>query len=101
MPNFYNTELNVYDWAKARNLIEGSNPEAQMKKLYEEVDELGQALADNDEKAADDAIGDILVVLSVISFQRKKDLDECYHLAYEEIKDRKGRMENGIFVKEA
>lgn len=101
MDNFYDIELKVYDWAKERNLIDGSNPVAQLKKLYEEVDELGQALADGDEKAADDAIGDIMVVLSVISFQRRKNLDECYHLAYDEIKDRKGKMINGVFVKDS
>ena len=51
-------------------------------------------------EAAEDAVGDIRVVLSIISAMYKKTSEECYNNAYNVIKDRKGRMIAGVFVKE-
>lgn len=91
-------EKKVVKWAEDRNLIKGSNPEAQMLKLMEEVGELASDIAKR--RDVKDSIGDSLVVLTLIARQFNTNLEECYNLAYEEIKDRKGRMINGTFVKE-
>ena len=90
----------VARWARDRNLIEGSNALMQMVKLQEEVNELGNALEDRDRAEVIDAIGDIQVVLAVQCAQLGIDIDECREVAWNVIKDRKGRMENGVFVKE-
>ena len=48
-----------------------------------------------------DALMPIYVVLTILSTQLGIDIEECIALAYDEIKDRKGRMIDGVFVKEA
>ncbi len=92
-------ESRVVKWAEERNLIKGSNPESQMLKLMEEAGELASDIAKR--RCVKDSIGDCMVVLTLIAKQFGTSLEECYDLAYDEIKDRKGRMINGTFVKEA
>lgn len=94
-----NTTYNdVLSWANARNLVKGSKPKDQFTKLVSEVGEL----ADNIAKGKDikDDIGDCMVVLTILAAQAGLTLQECYSHAYSEIKDRKGRMVDGVFVKE-
>ncbi len=91
----------VRQWAADRNLIEGSTPRKQMDKLNEECSELYEGILDNDSDDIKDAIGDIQVVLAVMCCQLGIDIDECREIAWEEIKDRKGKMVDGVFVKEA
>ena len=88
----------VIQWANERNLILGSDPKSQALKLMSEVGEL----ADNINKRADcrDDIGDCLVVLTIIAEQKGYTIQECLDIAYNDIKDRKGVMFNGCFVKE-
>ena len=90
----------VAEWAEERNLIYGSNPRLQMTKLFEECEELSHALQDEDTKEIVDAIGDIQVVLAVMCAQLGLNIDECREVAWNEIKDRKGKMIDGVFVKE-
>ena len=42
---------------------------------------------------------DIIIGLNFVCEEYNTTLEECYALAYEEIKDRKGKMKNGVFVK--
>lgn len=88
----------VLQWAEDRNLIKGSTPNKQFIKLLEEVEELQVNLIHG--TSPKDDIGDIMVVLTIIAAQNGLTLSECYSHAYEEIKDRKGKMVDGIFVKE-
>jgi NTP pyrophosphatase (non-canonical NTP hydrolase) len=90
----------VRQWAADRNLIEGSTLRKQMDKLNEECSELYEGILDNDIDDIKDAIGDIQVVLAVMCCQLGIDIDECREIAWEEIKDRKGKMVDGVFVKE-
>jgi NTP pyrophosphatase (non-canonical NTP hydrolase) len=89
----------VIRWAEERNLIEGSTPAAQALKLVSEVGEL----CDNIAKGRDtkDDLGDILVVLTILCKQTGTSIDEVFDVAWNDIKDRKGRMVNGVFVKES
>lgn len=91
----------IRNWAAARNLIEGSDPKSQMLKLAEEMGELAGALARGKEVEADDAIGDMVVVLTILSSQRGVSIENCIERAWQEIKDRKGVMRDGVFVKDA
>ena len=90
----------VAQWAEDRNLIDGSSPRKQMTKLFEECEELSHALQDDDLGETIDAIGDIQVVLAVMCAQIGLSIDECRETAWEQIKDRKGKMVDGVFVKE-
>ena len=92
----------IKQWAISgdRNLIEGSTPTMQFVKLIEEVGELAVAVQLGYQVDTKDAIGDIQVVLCVMCHQLNIDIDECREIAWEQIKDRKGRMVDGVFVKE-
>lgn len=91
----------IRKWSEDRNLIEGSTPEKQMHKLDEETQELLDAIYDDNTDEIVDAIGDIQVVLAVICSQLDLDIDACREAAWLQIKDRKGKMIDGVFVKEA
>lgn len=90
----------IRSWASDRNLIEGSNPRAQLVKLREEVGELSDAIADLNKAEFADAIGDCIVVLAIMAAQWGLRVEDCIAGAYEEIRHRKGRLKNGVFVKE-
>ncbi len=91
----------VEGWAKDRNLIDGSTPGHQLKKLIEEVGGLASAVALGDLAGIKDGIGDTAGVLTIIAKQVDSGFSECQELAWNEIKDRKGRLIDGKFVKEA
>ena len=80
-------------------MINGTIP-AQALKLVSEVGEL----ADNVAKGRDvrDDIGDCLVVLNNLALMNDTTLEECLQVAYDDIKDRKGYLnESGVFIKES
>jgi NTP pyrophosphatase (non-canonical NTP hydrolase) len=87
----------VVEWAEEKGILDSSQPTKQLGKLLEEVGEL--VAADSPEQEID-AVGDILVVLIIYCKMKNLDPETCLAVAYDEIKDRKGKMVNGIFVKE-
>ena len=91
----------VVRWASARNLIHGSDPKSQTIKLGEEFGELCAAVARGRTDEAVDAIGDMTVVLTILAAQLGTRIEDCQDAAWEQIKDREGRMVDGVFVKEA
>jgi NTP pyrophosphatase (non-canonical NTP hydrolase) len=88
----------IEQWHRDRNLIDGATDKDQVCKLIQEVGEL----SDNVCKGRDvsDDIGDCIVVLINIAVRNGLTLEQCMAQAYNDIKDRKGRMVDGIFVKE-
>lgn len=90
----------IQDWAWDRNLIDGSTLNAQMLKLMEEVGELAGGVCKDKADVIKDSIGDVFVVLTIIAAKMGWSIEECVQAAYAEIKDRKGRMVHGVFVKE-
>ena len=101
MSNIMSNDLEnkIIQWHKDRNLIEGSTDVAQYTTLREEVDELGVNIVMS--QPVIDDIGDIIVVLINIAERNNLSLWECMYHAYNDIKYRKGKMVDGIFVKEA
>lgn len=89
----------VNQWFFDRDLDEGDGL-GQLQKLHEEVYELAEARIVNDFGAEVDAIGDITVVLIGYCLQRGLTLEQCLASAYEEIKNRTGKVVNGVFVKD-
>lgn len=89
----------VQQWFIDRNLqsLDGSG---QLVKLQEEVGELKDAYIQADRAAEIDAVGDVTVVLIGYCMQRGLDFEACLESAYNEIKDRKGKVTDGVFVKE-
>jgi NTP pyrophosphatase (non-canonical NTP hydrolase) len=93
------TTSRIRDWAIERGLNVGE-PSRQMLKLTEEVGELASAIAKGNKELLIDSIGDIYVVLTILAMQYQLDVEQCIRAAYDEIKDRKGKTVNGVFIKE-
>lgn len=89
---------NIEQWAKDRNL-DTADPTKQMLKLYEELGELSEGLAKDRPDDIQDAIGDAYVVLTILSKQLGTEIHSCVQMAYNEIKDRQGKLINGVYIK--
>lgn len=95
----------VNEWADERNLKQ-ADPKIQWMRITEEVGEIRDVLLKptkftEPNAALKDAIGDTLVTIIVLAHQLDLDVTECLGIAYEEIKNRKGKVINGTFVKES
>lgn len=92
---------NIKQWADDRNLIQGASKQAQFIKLAEELGEVAECIAKAlpvDETKKE--LGDMLVVITILAAQHGLSVDECANAAYEKIKHRKGRMVDGVFIKD-
>ena len=89
----------IRDWAGERGLYTKGDTKTQFCKLMEEGGELGRAILKNDQEEFVDAIGDMVVVLTNLAHLGGTTIEECIDSAYNEIKNRKGKMVNGTFVK--
>lgn len=97
----YLLQTKIVQWAEDRGIFQKATPIKQAFKTLEECGELIEAIAENDKDKTIDAIGDIVVTLIIQCEMHGIKLDECVLSAYNQIKDRKGKMINGTFVKEA
>ena len=93
-------DAKILEWAKGRGILIPDNATKQMLKLTEEVGELAGAIAKNNKIDQIDAIGDIQVVLIILSEQLGINYKEALESAYNVIKERKGKTVNGIFIKD-
>jgi NTP pyrophosphatase (non-canonical NTP hydrolase) len=120
---------NIAQWHHDRNLIDGATNNSQFGKLLEEMMELYMTINQNRPlspevavaevtgilgnlldkgrisvapkgKSVKDDIGDCIVVLVNIAEREQVTIQGCVETAWEDIKDRKGKMVNGVFVKE-
>ena len=93
----------VRAWGIAKGITgpEGaSNEKSQLKKLFEEVDELNSATYAEDHEEKIDAIGDCTVVLILMADIIGVPFEDCLETAYNVIKSRTGKMIDGAFVKD-
>ena len=90
----------IREWANDRGLYDGGDPKTQALKLVEEVGETCRAILKEDANEMIDGIGDCVVVLTNLAELIGTPIEECIDKAYNEIKDRKGKMDNGTFKKD-
>lgn len=90
----------VGSWAVNKGLVSESNSTRQMLKVMEEVGEVAGALAKNNRDDLVDAIGDSFVTLIILCKQMSIDPDYALGVAYDVIKNRTGKTENGVFIKD-
>jgi NTP pyrophosphatase (non-canonical NTP hydrolase) len=90
----------VGSWAIHKGLVSEANATRQMLKVMEEVGEVAGALAKGNRDDLIDAIGDSFVTLIILSKQMSIDPDYALGVAYDVIKNRKGKTENGVFIKD-
>ena len=90
----------IRTWAIYREL-DIADPNKQVMKLGEEYGEVCAAMAkDQQLESLELEIGDMFVVLTILAMQKGTSVERCAALAYEKIKDRKGEMIKGVYVKE-
>jgi NTP pyrophosphatase (non-canonical NTP hydrolase) len=97
--NLDKTVEKIEEWAFERNFIVGSDPKSQTLKAVSELGELCDAILKGDTVGQKDGIGDVVVVLTIVAAQLGFTLNECVAHSYNEIKDRKGVMYHGAYVK--
>lgn len=97
---FDELEKRVHYWAHEKGILEKENAPKQMLKVLEEVGETAGALLKSKEEEIKDGIGDSFVTLIILARQLGYTPHECLEAAYNEIKDRKGKTKDGVFVKD-
>jgi len=92
----------INQWGIDRNITPegGATAKAQMEKAAEEMIEWFIAYGENSPEDRVDAFGDILVCLIQAMRLSGVTMEYCLSIAWAEIKDRKGTMIKGKFVKE-
>jgi len=88
-------EWKVTKWAEERGIYKNYSLTAQVGKLLEEFSELLTAINNKDIPEIEDAL------TNICRMEYGGSLEYCYEQAYNQIKDRKGKMVNGTFVKES
>lgn len=68
----------ILEWAKEKDLLKADNAPKQRLKLIEECGELASAILKNDINEQKDAIGDIFVVLVILSEQTNTEINFYY-----------------------
>jgi len=92
---------NVKLWADEKGILVPENASKQMMKVIEELGETAGAIAKNKKtEEIQDGIGDTFVTVIILAYQLGLNPTECLERAWNEIKDRKGKTQNGIFVKD-
>jgi len=91
----------IESWSVVKSLHEG-NPMVQFSKVVEEIGEVAECLTKGATKTETGLeIGDVVVTLIILAQRLDLDFNVCINEAYDKIKDRKGRMIDGVFVKES
>lgn len=91
----------VLKWSNDRNIIGGSSLLAQYAKCQSEMGELADAILKGNKDEFEDAMGDAIVVLINLCAIANTSIGTCLDRAWEQIKDRKGVMFQGAFIKES
>jgi len=89
----------IREWARNRGIYDKGDSKTQYVKLMEEAGELAQAILKRDTPEIQDAIGDMVVVLTNLAELEDLKIENCIDSAYDVISKRKGNMVNGTFVK--
>ena len=92
---------NIEQWAADKGINKKENSQAQMCKVMEEVGETASALLKQDGEKLIDGIGDSFVTLIILANQQGFTASDCLQIAWDVIKNRKGKTENGVFIKES
>jgi NTP pyrophosphatase (non-canonical NTP hydrolase) len=90
----------IREWARSKGIYEKGDLKTQTIKFYEEAGELAKAVLNEDTKEIIDAIGDSIVVLTSVAYFAGVNVEECINEAYSVIAKRKGKMQNGTFIKD-
>ncbi len=81
-------------------IVKPYNAKTQFMKVVEELGELAEGINKDKPEQVKDSLGDVLVTLILLAEDLNLNLLDCLNFAWGEIKDRKGEVKDGSFVKE-
>lgn len=81
-------------------IVSADNAKTQFMKVVEELGELAEGINKDKPDQIKDSLGDVLVTLILLAEDLNLNLLDCLNFAWGEIKDRKGKVKDGSFVKE-
>lgn len=81
-------------------IVKPENAKTQFMKVTEELGELAEGINKDKPGQIKDSLGDVLVTLILLAEDLNLNLLDCLNSAWNEIKDRKGEVKDGSFVKE-
>lgn len=81
-------------------IVKPENAKTQFMKVVEELGELAEGINKDKPEQVKDSLGDVLVTLILLAEDLNLNLLDCLNSAWGEIKDRKGEVKDGSFVKE-
>lgn len=81
-------------------IVKPENSKTQFMKVTEELGELAEGINKDKPEQVKDSLGDVLVTLILLAEDLNLNLLDCLNSAWGEIKDRKGEVKDGSFVKE-
>lgn len=81
-------------------IVSADNAKTQFMKVTEELGELAEGINKDKPEQVKDSLGDVLVTLILLAEDLGLNLLDCLNSAWNEIKDRKGEVKDGSFVKE-
>ena len=90
----------IREWAEERGLYLHGDCKTQTLKLMEEAGEVCKAVLKDNQDDVIDGIGDCVVVLTNLAELHGVTIEHCIGIAYDEIKNRTGKMDNGTFKKD-
>ena len=99
--SFNELTTSVVEWARLKGILDNGTRLGQARKTLEEAAELLNAVEDDDRAEIIDAIGDVLVTVIIQAEMNGLNVTDCLQSAYDVISKRTGKMENGMFVKDA
>jgi NTP pyrophosphatase (non-canonical NTP hydrolase) len=100
MKNFNELSGEIYRWAHDRGLVRKQHVDKQMLKVMEEVGELASGIAKKNRDEIDDAIGDVLVTIIILSAQLNINPIASLNKVYDIISQRTGQTVDGVFIKD-
>jgi NTP pyrophosphatase (non-canonical NTP hydrolase) len=95
-----NLAENIQIWSESRNLNK-QDPTKQLVKMQEELGELSQGFLKEKLAQVIDSLGDLLVVIIIFCQQENLEVAEVLQCAWDQIKDRHGKIVDGTYVKDS
>jgi NTP pyrophosphatase (non-canonical NTP hydrolase) len=92
--------VKIHSWANERELIDSNYIKSQFCKVIEELGEAASAITKNQRDELIDGLGDTFVTIIILTMQCGLTPQEVLNAAWDEIKDRKGKTTNGVFIKQ-
>lgn len=96
----YPRNAEILQFFEERGLYERTTWKAQFEKLEEEVDELKDALLLGDDEQVLNEAGDCYICLLNVLHSCGLTMEQAVNYATDKVIKRKGRVENGVFIKE-